>query len=437
MKRLFVFLLLVILLSAVIPLASAETIDINAKAALLIAPEGEVTLYEKNIHEKLYPASLTKIMTALVILKKASLDDVVTVTDEALADFDPDGSNCKLKVGEQMPMRDMLHCILVASANDACSAVAHHISGSEEDFAALMNEEAKALGCENTHFVNSHGLQNPEHYTTAADMYLITREAIKSPEFLEICNTATLKVPATNMSDERVFYTTNHLISINQRPEYIYHPAKGIKTGHTSDAGYCLVSSAEQNGMYLISVVLGAKKDADTGLIGSFTETKRLFEWGFSNFEHRTLVKSGEPVTEVKVKLARDVDYVKLVNEGSIETLLPKDAKQEDIKRDVKVFDKDGVTAPVAKGDVLGEMTVTYDGREYGKLSLIAANNVERDPVLYYMDKGKEIISKPWVMITAIGVVALVIIYTVFMVAHNLKRRRESRSYRGGGGRRH
>ena len=255
------------------------------KSAVLMDVATGTILYESNSHERLAPASVTKVMTMLLIMEavdsgKIALTDMVTASEAAAA---KGGSQIYLKAGETMSVSDMLKSIAVSSANDCACAMAEHIAGSESAFVAMMNQRAQELGCKNTHFANTTGLTQSGHYSSAYDLYLITREAIKHEDFMTMVNTKSYEIPPTNKTEEeRVLHSTNALISNWRLAGYLYSGAQGIKTGSTDAAGQCLVSSAVRGSRTLISVVLGAEKvEKENGsgyIVESFTETARLFD---------------------------------------------------------------------------------------------------------------------------------------------------------------
>ena len=431
-------LLLFFVIATVFPVgafASADNPpDIAAERALVMDPASGTVLYEKNADERASPASLTKIMTALIIMEEGNLDDVVTVRQSALDALHPESSVAGLYAGEEMLMEFMLDCILIASANDACNAVAEHLYGSVDAFVARMNERAAELGCTNTQFKNAHGLTEEGHYSTARDIYKITLAALEHPMFLDICNTASLIVPATNKFGERTFYSTNHLISRLKNPDYIYHYAKGIKTGHTSAAGYCLVSSAEKNDHYYVCVVMGSRKDEETGKLMSFVDTKNLYEWAFDSFSEQQLLDSTKGLYELPVELSSDADYVVLKPESQLYALLPDTFDIEQVELKVSVDTPEGVTAPVVKGDKYGEVHVIWNGREYGSVPLVAMNSVALDKTLLYRQEVKAFFKQPWVLYVGLGIVFLIVAYIIFIIILNISRRRKRsrrRSYRG------
>ena len=255
---------------------------IRSNVAMLYEVSSGETIYEKNIRQKAYPASTTKIMTALLALENCEMDEPVTVTRAALNTVSPGSSIAGLQNGEVLTMYEMLECLLVASGNDAASVIAAHIGGTVDQFVEMMNERSDELGCTGTHYTNPSGLHDENHYTTAEDLLKVTVEAMKYQEFVDIVGSAQVTIPATNKVDHpRYFNNTNQLISQAVTSENLYSKATGIKTGHTTPAGYCLVSSAEDEGLTYIAVVLGGYIDETTGRNYSYVDSINLFLWGF------------------------------------------------------------------------------------------------------------------------------------------------------------
>ena len=443
-KRFFsVFLLVSLVMSLwAVPFASAddtdgpvlpEDPDILAKAALLVdANTGEV-VYAKNEHQELYPASLTKIMTALLTLEavdagKLTMDQPLTATATALSGLSSDGSSAGIKVGETMPVRDLLYCMLVVSANEACDVLAEAVSGSVNAFVSAMNDKAAELGCENTHFANPNGLHDPQHYTSAWDMYLITKAAMEYPDFMTICDTAATTIPATNMSGERNLYTTNHLLSNWRVIGYRNTEAHGIKTGSTDAAGHCLVSSATRGSLSFISVILGADRVEENGVgnIRSFSETTRMFNYGFDNFTYKTIIDPDEPIQEVPVTLSK-LDHVTVHPAREIEVLMPNGLNAEDLERKVTLYD-DPVEAPVSTGDVLGTLELSYDGKVYATVNLLAMHDVEADRLMTLWRDVKDFFSKTSVRVALIVLVVLLVVFLVWKPLLSRRRYRYGRS---------
>ena len=439
------FLALFLLLALLLPTAALALEDPApaATAALLVDATYDEVLYEQNVHEKRYPASITKVMTALLTLEavdrgELALNDMITAPEGIHNGLSADGSTQNIKSGEQMSLLDLLYCVLVPSANEACNVLAYAVAGGVDEFVALMNQRAAELGMTGTHFANTHGLHNDNHYTTAWDIYLMAREAMKNETFREIVSTKEYYVPATNVSEQRHFYNTNGLITALKYSGYIYQPAIGIKTGSTGEAGLCLVSAAEQDGRTLYCVVLGAElahQEDNSYKRMNFVETTRLFEWGFNNFSCRTILESSDPVAQIEVTLS-DTDHVLVRPEGTLSALLPKDVDVSEFTQTV-TLDAESVEAPVTEGQVLGKITLSYDGEEYGSLDLVALNDVERSELLYRIDRAEKFFAQTWVKVAIVALIVLILVLIIAGSMHRKRKRRRTRSYVGGyGGRR-
>ncbi|MEG2097756.1 MAG: D-alanyl-D-alanine carboxypeptidase family protein, partial [Pseudoflavonifractor sp.] len=364
---------------------STDDMQVAAKAAILVDTNYGEVLFEQNAHDKLFPASITKVMTGLLAIEaveagKFTMDQPITATQAVNSGMMSGASTQNIKAGEIMSFGDVLRCALIPSANEACNILAELVGGSIEGFVALMNERAAALGCENTHFMNPHGLHDDNHYTTAYDISLICIEAMKSPIFREIVSSKSYSVPATNLAPIRELHDTNALISTFRIRGYYYENATGIKTGFTPEAGYCLASAATEGNRSLVAVVLGCTRvEGTTGSDGHtyFSESKRLLEWGFDNFSRRTIIDGTEPLLNIPVTLSEEADHVVGQPDGSIEATLPQDLNLADFKRTVTA-NTETLEAPVQKGQLLGKVTLSYGGKDYGTLNLVAVDGVAR-----------------------------------------------------------
>ncbi len=440
-RFLSVFLLLLTLSTLYLPGASAiEEMNVAAKAALLVDGETGEMLYGQNEHQQLYPASVTKVTTALLVMEavekgKLSYDDMLTVTSSSLQGLAADGSSANIKEGEIIGVRDLMYCMLVASANEACNILGEKVSGSVSAFVEDMNARVKELGCENTHYVNTSGLHDEAHYSSAWDIYLITKEAMTHEEFMEFCNTTVHEVPATNLSPARTFHTTNSLLDNWNALGYIYEYAQGVKTGHTSDAGYCLVSSAVKGEKNLISVVLGAERvnlEDGSRKTQSFTETARLFEWGFNNFSVQEILSSTEMIRELPVALSSEASYVALHPDVSLSATLPNDITTDELVRTVTLY-QDSVNAPVTEGTAYGEITVSYNGIVRGTAKLVAYSDVSASKYLTFKYQLSLFFAKPFVKIAAIALLALIVIFLIYRIFFARRRRnRYGSSHRRG-----
>ena len=386
------FLMIPILFSLLLPVRAAQE-DLNlfcTHAVLLDASHGEI-LYDMKATERAYPASTTKIMTALLVLEaiqtgQLSPDTVVTASQTAVDGIPGSYVTSGFKAGEEISVEELLYCLLLPSSCDAGNILAEAVDGTLEDFAAHMNRRAAELGCQDTHFTNTYGRHHEDHYTTAYDLALIMQAALEHDLFRTVIKTAAHTVPATNMSKERYFFNTNGLISNNWYKGYVYDKCIGGKTGNTDEAGRCLVAAAEDGDQLLISVILGSGPMAVPGESelkqGQLRESKRLLEYGFSNFHRVTITKDSEPVEKVKVTMSRQADEVNVKPQGSITRTLPKSMDLDDIETRITLF-SDEVEAPVEAGQVMGTMTLSYEGEVYGTLDLVAVTSVERSELLY------------------------------------------------------
>ena len=439
-KRFLALFLVLILSFCLVPPALADEPalpkepDINCQAALLVDYNTGLPLYAKNEHQEMYPASLTKIMTALLVLEavdsgKLSLTDSLTASRSAMTTgLDEDGSTAGIQEGEIMTVEQYLTCMLVVSANEACNVLAEAVSGSVSAFVDAMNAKAQALGCENTHFVNASGLHDPQHYTSAWDLYLITRAAMEHEDFMRICDTGKAVIPATNLSEERTLHTTNYLIDVWRSRGYINADAHGIKTGSTDAAGHCLVSSAIRGSLHFVSVALGGeRKTLEDGEIRtySFYDTNQLFKWAFENFSYQTVAMETEEIQEVPVELSK-TDHVTVHPAGDAEVLLPKTLSPDLLERDVEL--QSSVDAPVSAGQQLGTMTLSYDGITYATLDLVASFDVEASRLKTLLRSIQDFFSKTSVRVVGIIVLLLLILLLVWKVFLSRRRYRYGRS---------
>lgn len=441
------FALALTVLGTVTPAFAVEDIDIDATAVLLIDGESETVLYDENAHARRYPASTTKIMTGLLVVEaiergELRLDQVITATANAVSGLPDDASTAGIKPGEQLTVEQLLYCLMVSSANEVGNIFAEELCGSVPAFVEKMNQRAAALGCEDTHFVNTSGLPDDNHYTTAWDLWCITRQAMKYDLFMNVCNTKAYYIPATNMSDERELHSTNLLISNWRALGYLYSGAQGIKTGTTNAAGHCLVSTAVRADRRLICVILGCEEMPDPingGTVAmSFTETARLYDWGFSNFSTRTVLTADEMICEVPVLLSQQTNYVVVRPAEDTVAVLPNDLAIEDLER-VITLDREVVNAPIMAGDRLGEITLRYGDTEYVTVPLLAMSDVTASRFLIMKTALINFFSNRLVQVLLVLLVIVVVLLWIFWrrivqrrrYGNPRKKRPQHRSYRG------
>ena len=450
MKKIKIFSLilsLLLLAGALTPAALADEQELSAPelrsaAAIIIDCSTGRPLYAYNADERREPASLTKIMTALLAIEAAergevSLDDNVTAGDEALQGMVENGSTADIQVGETMTLRDLLYCAMLSSANEACNIIAVYVAGSLDAFVEDMNNRAAEIGCTGTHFANTHGLPDSDHYTTARDFAMICQEAMSNEVFYSMSGTVSYTVPATNMSAERQLSNSNGLINPETTvyPGNYYEYARAGKTGHTTAAGYCLASLAERDGIRLIAVVLGGEytQDDDGSYIyTNFTDSRTLYTWVYDNFSMQEVLSSTEIVTSATVALAEDNGRASLRPQQSITALLPNTGfDTSTLERDIELYsDSNGeeLVAPIAAGSVLGVVTVSLDGYVLGSSSLVTSGTVELARSEYMKQEIAGFFSNIWVEIILIVLVAAVALYIASVVRYRKLHKRHLQS---------
>jgi D-alanyl-D-alanine carboxypeptidase (penicillin-binding protein 5/6) len=336
--------------------AGFETI---AQSAVLMDGNGTV-LFEKDSHKRLPPASVTKSMTLLLAVEaveqgRVNLTDPVTVTENA---WHQGGSQIWLEPGEQMTLHQLMIAMAVVSANDAAVAVMEHIYGSQAAAVEAMNQRANSLGLTDTHFANVNGLPAPDHYMSAYDTALIAKEAVKHPLYMELCS-----IKEYWLRDGK-----NWLVNTNKLLWW-YKGADGLKTGWTQEAQYCFAGTAKRDGLRLISVVFATPEPRS-----HLRESIKLLDWGFANFTAMPIINSGEVVEKVKVNKGMEKELQLIASEDF--TLLLSKGENKNLQK--KIVANPEITAPITQGQKYGELLVLRDGKEIGKVDLVAEKNIEK-----------------------------------------------------------
>ena len=351
-------------------------------SAIVVNDTRDMVLFEKEADKQIYPASTTKVLTALVVAESIengdySLDDTFAAYDDLYYDIPWDGSTANIEPGEVMTVRDFLHCALLSSANEACNSLAVFDSGSVGEFAEKMNEKASELGCESSHFANPHGIYREDHYTTARDMYRIFKAVMDDPIAGSICSTLEYKVPATNKSGERKLKNTNMLL--NKDGSFYYEYALGGKTGFTEEAGTCLVSAAEKDGDRLICVVMGADfiaGDDGYNYPASFYESRNLYQWCYSEYDDQPIITTDSVIESLTVNNGKDAETVDIVPDEDTFKYMKRSEAEDHVTYEI-TLKKDELYAPVKAGDKVGEITAVYNGEVIGEADLITTSDVE------------------------------------------------------------
>lgn len=423
-KKIICLLFAAVLLATPALAAAAPEHPVAAKGAILYELNTDTVLLEQDADARLYPASTTKLMTALVAMEYGNPEDIITVPAEAVDGLFELGSASYLLAGEEISFMDLMEYMLIASGNDAANAMAIHISGSISAFADLMNNRAQELGCTNTHFVNPHGLHDEEHYTSARDLLRIAKAAMENPTIAEIVAKDEVVLPITNKHPQTTTkYTTNYLISRKSTRDYYYEGAIGIKTGTTTPAGLCLVGACVKGDYTYYTVVLGAEK-GENGERNQFIETAKLFDYGAENFSQQVMLSSSEPIAEVPVRLSNEKDSVVVTPSENITAMLPNAFETSDLT--MKYTVEESVAAPVQAGDVLGKLTVSYEGKTW-QLDLVASSDAARSTVLYILDRITGFFASTAFKIIVASIVALIVILVVYVILVNRRRAKRRR----------
>ncbi len=385
--------------------------DVKGEAAFLINPSTGIIIYEKNADTRMFPASTTKIMTAYLALTHLDLNKECTASATAV-DIDRDGSNMGISQGEILTVRQLIDSLVIHSANDAANVLAEETSGSISEFVSLMNSTAKELGMNNTHFENPHGYHSDNHYTTARDMAILACKAMENDTFVEMVGMKRLTIAPTNKyKTERIFSTRNALINPYSDISLQYRFATGIKTGHTSNAGYCFVGSATKNDMDLISVVFKS-----SSYNRAFIDTKNLFEYAYSKYRVRTVIKSDSLASTCNVRWAWGKNHLILKTNEDVKTILPRDNYSEELLTS-KIEINEKITAPVKEGDALGTVKFFYDDELVAEAPLCASRSVSRN----YLEQLFSYILNGW-FLTALGIFVVVIFVNKYKEENRRKR---------------
>ena len=415
--------------------------NINADGAIVMEASTGLILYEKNAQKAYYPASITKIMTALLAIENSSMGDTVTFSKNAIFDVELDSSRIGIDVGEQLTMQQCLYAILLESANEVTYAVAEHVAGSIPAFAKMMNERAKSLGCVNTNFTNPHGLQDENHYTCAYDMALITKEAMKNATFRKIFNTRTYQIPPTNIQSETRYLRNHHRFVLGQ--DYLYDDCIGGKTGYTSVAKYTLVSVAKRGDLELICVVMH-----DDSNEHQYTDTQKLFDYGFDNFSIYPIndLESSDSITESPMftkynALLSDTQSPITIDENGY-LILPNSASFKDASKDVTFYSSQDDTNETSStgtenGDkIVGKISYTYSGKYVGGANILYKDT---NPLVLIQDSEEKPTDtpsetsssnksgKPLIIIVGVAaglLILAVVLYYIFIERPRLRRRK-------------
>ena len=402
----------------------------------MINLDKDVVVYSKNADKKMYPASLTKIMTAMVVLD--NVEDLDNTKFEApLVVFDElygqGASSVGLSRGEITTVTDLLYSLMLKSACESAGILAYHVGGeSITNFVSMMNDKAQEIGCTGTRFANPHGLYDDNQYTNANDMAKIAKYAIENyPKLVEIACTAEYEMKPTNYQDAgwAHIYHTNSML--NRSSSYYYQYAKGFKTGTLDESGrnLCTLGSRDGNNYLLITMGSPLYDEEGNAVYHHYDDHKMLYEWAFDNFEYKQIVQANQEITELQVRFGDGADFVRLVTGSDYSCMWLKTIDTTRLKADIRIdeslLNEDGtITAPIAKGQKFGTYSLSLSGEEICSVDLTAQNDVQMSMLAYNIDKAKQFVKSGW-FIAAVGVAAaLIIIYVIIYAIANKKKKR-------------
>lgn len=432
--RFFSLLLALLLaLGALSPLALAEEAPaLDAQAALVIDLDSEHVLYARNSEQQRAPASLTKVMTTLLALEaldagRVRLEDKVVAQSDCRQGLSEDSSTAGIVPGVTVSLRELLYVTMVGSANEACNVIGAYLAGTVDAFVVQMNERAAQLGCTGTHFVNTNGLPAEGHVSTAWDLWLITREAMRHPLFMQLANTESYEPESIDVNGGAVMYNSNALLTPNGHygAGYEYAYASGIKTGFTQAAGYCLISTAEKNGVRALAIIMGCKGllNAQINEYRNFSDSIHLYDWVFSSFSYQNVLTTSETVVKVPVEFAQGDGQVILHTMRDVSFLLPNDADLSQRRVEVTLY-REKLVAPIEKDTVLGEARIFLGDADYGVVKLVNNVQVELARGQYILQQLRAVFSRTWVIVLLIVLALFFVAYLVLVTRYRRLRRR-------------
>lgn len=441
-KTIGAFLSLVIAFSFIFPItafgiAFEPNIELHAKGIYMVNLDTGQVIFEKNKNERIYPASLTKIMTAILAIEniddlsteityKNYIQDMMSTLNAQYGGISLGG----LLAGETLSAEKLLYATLLPSANEAATILADYVGkGSVSDFCEMMNKKAKEIGAKDTHFVNPHGLHDEQQYTTPYDMALITQYALKNETFRKICETNFYDGSPTNMHESQLFWNTTNLLSV-PNSEYYVKGATGIKTGTLAESGKHVISTAKRGGYEYLLVVMGAPfLDKDGKQLPknyAFTDSKALYNWAFTTFTNKTVIEKGSIYNEVPVKMSADKanPFIKLRASKDFIALIPKDIDVSSIH--LKYNLPESVDAPVKEGDIIGSVDLVLKDEVMGNVPLEASRDINRSFILFIINSITSLLTSFWFKFIFILIIVLILAY----IGLALLRYRNHKKYR-------
>lgn len=404
----------------------SEKVYADAYMLVSLDDDSYPVIAQKNKDKKKYPASLTKIATAMVTINNTpELQAKTRVSKRAIdALSGTDAQVAGLKPGDVLTIEELLYLTMVHSACDACQVLAEYVADTVPEFVKMMNDWATSIGCTGTHFVNPDGLHDPDHYTTAADMKLMTIEALKSETFTKIATTQIYEY------NDYTFIHTNYMLD-KYHVTYYYPYAQGIKTGSTSQAGYCVITKASKDGYNYLAIVMDSpiKKLDGYDTKCSFIDAKTMFNWAFDSLKYSTVIRANDVVSEVPVINGKDADTIQLVSEKDVTTLVPVGLDSSAVM--IKPVDcPETLEAPISQGDYVCDAQLIYGNKVIGKTRLVTAKTVELSTILKLVTSLRNFFGRKSVLAVLLVMIVLVAIYIYVFVSRMQKAKKRSQAKR-------
>lgn len=369
-----ILILLVLFTVILVPGVNAVEPEITATSATVIDCIDGKILYSKNMDEKLYPASLTNVLTAILVVENCNLEDKVTISANAIRNVETGYLTANIKEGEIFTIEQLLNLLLISSYSDVANALAEHVAGDIETFTQKMNEKAKEIGCTHSNFVNCNGEHDTNHYSTSHDMALIAKYAMKYEELRDIAQKTEYSLPATEIynKSDRNYYTTNEMLKASSKNYYKY--AKGIKTGFTTPAGNCLMVYSKKNNMPLVAVVMKS-----TTQNSRYEDAKNIIEYSYDNNTLRTIATEGTNIQTINVRQGTpDTKKLNVILETNVIAVVKDENKASNIEPQISI--NENLKAPIEKGAIIGKVSYEIEGKTY-TANLIAESKVEKSKV--------------------------------------------------------
>ena len=429
-KILSVILITIIIICSLSVCANASfnsLLETEADVVLLVNTDSETVILDKNADKRTAPASLTKIVTCMLVLENCpDLSVKVTCKRECLDGlYAQNAATAGIVTGESLSIKNLLYCLMLPSAADAANILADYVGGGIDNFVVMMNEFVAKLGCKDTKFVNAHGLDSdPNGYTTANDLYKITKYALQNPTFKEITSTPRFDIePTEKYPYTRYLHNTNKMMNPGI-PDYYHKSVSGVKTGTTEKAGRCVITTASQDGYNYMLIVMGAPQyDIDKDNVEenvAFTESKKIYNWAFENIELTKITNTTDVVTVVDVKYNSKVDHLRLLPAEELSALVPIGTESGSLMvRPIENETPEVVQAPIKKGDVIGKAEILYGENIVATVDLVAAEDIDLNVFLLIIGTIKNIFSTSVFKILFVIAAILILIYILLIIRRN------------------